>query len=277
MTIMNNLQDKVLADAHDLMFNKERTAERKTVLKKILNLIDLTTLEGSDNKESINALCAKALSFENQEKAIPKVAAVCVYPTMVHHAKAALIDSPLPIAAVAGAFPSSQSPLHLRAEEVKYAVAEGATEIDMVISTGRFLEGDYNFVMQEVETLKQASGDALLKVILETGILKTSANIRLASELSIKAGADFIKTSTGKVAVNATPEAVIEMCRVIAESYKSTGRKIGIKAAGGISDPETALVYYFIVKEILGEEWLNNKLFRIGASRLAEKLINEIQ
>ena len=273
---MKEALNKIFAEAKDLNTNPERKEERKTVLKEILNFIDLTTLEGSDNQAKVNELCTKAVSFEDVEKQIKNVAAVCVYPTMVNYAKTALIDTNLPIAAVAGGFPSSQMPLNLRVEEVKYAVAEGASEIDMVISVGRFLEGDLNFLYEEVSEIKKACGEAHLKVILETGVLEKEENIRLASKLAIQAGADFIKTSTGKVAVNATPEAMYIMCKVIADYYEDKGQKIGIKPAGGISDPDTAVIYYTIVKEVLGNDWLNNELFRIGASRLATKLVDEI-
>jgi deoxyribose-phosphate aldolase len=267
---------EIKQDIADLYKNDARKEELIQKLKTILNLIDLTTLEGSDNEEKVVALANKALSFEGLGLNLKNVAAVCVYPTMVHHAKSTLVDSGLPVAAVAGAFPSSQSPLHLRVEEVKYAVSEGANEIDMVISTGRFLEGDINFLHEEVAAIKEACGEAHLKVILETGILDTEANIRLASKLAIQAGADFIKTSTGKVAVNATPEAMITMCQVIKNTFEKDKKRIGIKPAGGISDPETALIYFTIVEKILGEDWLNNKLFRIGASRLADALVKEI-
>ncbi len=260
----------------ELISDKSRSAELKQELIQILGLIDLTTLEGSDTDERVRNLCKKAQSFSSISKELPNSAAVCVYPSLVPVAKRELENSGIKVASVAGAFPSSQSPLVIRIAEAKYALEQGADEIDMVLSTGKFIEGDYQFNKEEVYEFKKACGDKHLKVILETGILETQENIRQAAMLAIRAGADFIKTSTGKVAVNATPEAMTTMCRVISEYYEITEAKIGIKPAGGISDPETALVYYHIVKEILGDEWLNNDLFRIGASRLADKLVDKI-
>lgn len=247
---------------------------QQDALRTILNLIDLTTLEGSDTDEKVINLCKKAIGFKNNAKNIPAVAAVCVYPTLVKIAKSALQGSGLPVASVAGAFPSGQSPLPLRVEEVKYAVNEGADEIDMVISRGKFLEKNFQFIFNEVAAIKAACGKAHLKVILETGELQNLSNIRHASDIAIAAGADFIKTSTGKTNPPATPEAVIVMCQAIKDHYDKTGKMIGIKPSGGIAEPAQALIYFAIVKKILGEKWLNNQWFRIGASRLADK-INE--
>jgi deoxyribose-phosphate aldolase len=177
---------------------------------------------------------------------------------------------------VAGAFPSGQLPLHLRVNECKYVISEGADEVDMVISRGAFLAGEHQFIIDEVAAMKQACGEVHLKVILETGELVSDENIRLASELAIKGGADFIKTSTGKIQPAATPEAMYGMLKVIKTHFNETGTRIGIKPAGGISTPDQALLYYLLVKNTVGDDWLNNRLFRIGASRLADGLLAEI-
>lgn len=248
--------------------------DRKEVLKSILALLDLTTLEGTDNSARIDKLCAKALSFSAE--GMPSVAAVCVYPPFVAQAKMLLQGSGIHVAAVAGAFPSGQSPVEIKEAEVDYTVKQGADEIDMVISRGAFLEGDFNRVRDEVAALKKICESVHLKVILETGELGSVENITKASELAIEGGGDFIKTSTGKVQPAATPEAMAAMLLVIKAHFEKTGKKIGIKPAGGISTPDQALIYWFLVKNILGEEWLNNELFRIGASRLADALVEEI-
>jgi len=248
--------------------------ERKEILKHIISLLDLTTLEGTDNDDRIKALCAKALSFGDH--LLPLPAAVCVYPPFVKLAKQLLAGSGVHVASVAGAFPSGQLPLSLRVNECKYVVDQGADEVDMVISRGMFLAGDHQALVDEVAAMKEACGAVHLKVILETGELVTAENIRLASELAISGGADFIKTSTGKIQPAATPEAMAEMLQVIADHHKNKGIKIGIKPAGGISTPDQALLYYQLVKNICGDEWLNNKLFRIGASRLADGILTEI-
>lgn len=242
----------------------------------ILGLIDLTTLEGSDNRAKITELCNTARSFSKFGNNIPDVAAVCVYPVFVRMAKENLAGSGISVASVAGAFPSSQSPLYLKLEEIKYAVSEGADEIDMVISRGMFLEGNYREVEDEIAAVKSVCGRALLKVILETGELKTPENIFRASQIAMNAGADFIKTSTGKIAVSATPEAAYIMCTAIREHFLKTGEKTGFKPAGGISDVDTAIHFIKIVHALLGNEWLNKNLFRFGASRLAGKVLDEI-
>ncbi len=248
---------------------------RKEKLRKILGFLDLTTLEGTDNDGKVLSLCSLALSF--RAKGLPSPAAVCVYPPFVRLARTALQGSGIRVASVAGAFPSGQSPLSLRLGEVGYAVDEGADEIDMVISRGRFLAGDYDFLREEVSAIKKICGSAHLKVILETGELMTSGNIRLASEISIDAGADFIKTSTGKIQPAATPEAMTVMLEVIRDYFEKTGRYIGIKPAGGISTPDQALTYYTLVEKIAGAQWLDSQLFRIGASRLATGIAGELE
>lgn len=265
---MNSLIENLQAEIQTL-------PDRKIILARILNMLDLTTLEGSDNDDRIATLCNKALSFGDYGLALP--AAVCVYPPFVRYARQLLAGSAVKVASVAGAFPSGQLPLHLRVSECKYAVSEGADEIDMVISRGSFLAGDYRKITDEVAAMKQACGEIHLKVILETGELLTSENIRLASELAIKGGADFIKTSTGKIQPAATPEAMETMLHVIRDHYVKTGQHIGIKPAGGISTPDQALLYYHLVKNIAGDAWLNNHLFRIGASRLADGILAELQ
>lgn len=247
---------------------------RKEVLSRILTMLDLTTLEGTDNNERIKVLCSKALSFGSYNLPLP--AAVCVYPPFVKLAKQLLAGSGVKVASVAGAFPSGQLPLHLRVNECQYAVDEGADEVDMVISRGVFLAGEHQMIIEEVAAMKEVCGKVHLKVILETGELVTVSNIKLASELAIIGGADFIKTSTGKMLPAATPEAVTEMLKVISANFSETGNKIGIKAAGGISTPDQALLYYLLVKHFAGDSWLNNNLFRIGASRLADGILAEL-
>lgn len=252
------------------------TPDKTSYLRNILSFIDLTTLEGTDNTMVINRLCQKARALKSDDGDIPGVAAVCVYPIFIKQAKENLDGRDIQIASVAGAFPSGQSPLEVRLKEVDYAVKVGADEIDMVISRGRLLEGDEKYIYNEVKSTKEVCGEKHLKVILETGELQTKELITRASQIAIDAGADFIKTSTGKIKPAATLEAVYYMCNVIKKHHEKTGKKIGIKPAGGISDTITALKYYFMVEETLGEEWLNNELFRIGASRLADKVFEAL-
>lgn len=259
-----------------LQKGKQGLDEQKAY-RQILSFIDLTTLEGADTNEKAANLAKQACNYANAEKQIPNVAAVCVYPTLVKVVKENLSDKNIGVASVAGAFPAGMSPIEIKVAEVKYAVGEGADDIDMVLSRGKFLEGKLEEVQEEVKSIKEACGTAHLKVILETGELKSVENIRKASELSILGGGDFIKTSTGKIPVAATVEAMLVMLDTIKEYYEKTGKKIGIKPAGGISEPEVAIDYYLLVKEVLGEEWLNNQLFRIGASRLANKVFDLIK
>ena len=242
----------------------------------VLSVIDLTTLEGSDNKQKINELCQTAINFKNKERHIPSTAAVCVYPPFVAQAKQLLKGTDIHVASVAGAFPAGQSPIEIKVAEVQYAVNAGADEIDMVISRGKFLEGNYQEVFDEIVAIKKACETAHLKVILETGELKTADNIYAASMMAMEAGADFIKTSTGKIAVNATPESFLVMLDAINDYYKQTGKMVGMKPAGGISDAETSILYVKILENVLGEKWLNKQYFRIGASRLAKKIIEKI-
>ncbi|MFZ4401343.1 MAG: deoxyribose-phosphate aldolase [Bacteroidales bacterium] len=248
----------------------------KKALSILLNCIDLTTLEGADTKEKVNALCEKGLSYNQKGKNIPNVAAICIYPPFAKQVLDKLKGSGIKTACVAGAFPAGQSPLFVKLIEVKYAVDEGAEEIDMVISRGTFLEGNYQTIFDEISSIKQFCGNAHLKVILETGELQTLTNVRIASDISIAAGADFIKTSTGKINPAATEEAFYVMMQSIKSHYEKTGKMIGIKPAGGISEPHQALNYFMLVNEVLGEKWLNNKYFRMGASRLADKILEKI-
>lgn len=262
---------------NELISPRLENIDRKKALTIIMGLIDLTTLEGADTDEKVRAMCKKGMTIEKLGLGLPNVAAVCVYPTLVAAARKALEGSRLKVAAVAGAFPAGQSPIHIKLEEVKYTVGEGADEIDMVISRGKFLQGEYNQVFDEIAAIKEACGEAHLKVILETGELQTATLIRRASEIAIKAGGDFIKTSTGKIQPAATEMAMLVMLDAIKDHYNETGKMVGIKPAGGISDAETALKYYILTEEVLGNEWLNNEWLRIGASRLVDNLINELK
>ncbi len=240
-----------------------------------LGILDLTTLEGNDTRERVEKLCHKASGYS--ASGLPDVAAVCVYPVFARQARSLLEGTGIRTACVAGAFPSGQSPIHVKLAEVRYAVDEGAEEIDMVISRGKFLEGEYLEVFDEIHAIREACGNAHLKVILETGELNDLSKIYDASILAMKAGGDFIKTSTGKISPAATPEAAYVMLRAIRDYHESTGKYFGFKPAGGISNPEQALVYVKLVDEILGQEWLSSKLFRIGASRLADNLAAALQ
>jgi len=251
-------------------------ADEQVMLKKILSLIDLTTLSGDDTSKRVSDLCAKAISYQDKKLGVSNVAAVCVYPNFAGLVSELLIPFKVNVACVAGAFPSGQSPLKVRVMEVADAVENGADEIDMVISRGKLIEGNSSYVLDEVKTIKKACGKAHLKVILETGELKTVDLIRQASELSILGGADFIKTSTGKINPAATPEAFLIMLDTIKEYHEKTGKMIGIKPAGGISLPSEAFIYYILVAEVLGDNWLTSDYFRIGASRLADNVYNEI-
>lgn len=249
---------------------------RREALKCILSAIDLTTLEATDTESKVAFLCEQARSFSVRKADISNVAAICVYPPFASLVKSLLSETDIKTACVATAFPSGQSPLQVKLMEVSYVIEEGAEEVDMVISRGKFLDEKFEEVADEVMAVKTACGDASLKVILETGELKSIENIRKASEIAILSGADFLKTSTGKITPAATPEAFLIMMDTIKEYYDNTGKKIGIKAAGGISAAETAIQYYLLVKHVLGDEWLNKDLFRIGASRLAENVFNEL-
>lgn len=246
------------------------------VYKQCLNQIDLTSLNGSDTHAGIESMTRKVNEFKQHFPHLPNVAAMCVYPALVPVVKETLTEN-VGIAAVAGGFPASQTFLEIKVAETAMTVLEGATEIDVVISIGKFLEGRYEEVYDELSEIKASCRDAHLKVILETGELKTAENIMKASLVAMSAGADFIKTSTGKTSVSATPEATYVMCQAIKQWSEKNGQKVGYKPAGGISTTEDAVKHYTLVKEILGTEWLNNKLFRFGASRLANNLLSSIE
>jgi deoxyribose-phosphate aldolase len=245
-------------------------------LKMVLNMIDLTTLEGKDTPGKVKQMCYKAQHLHDIHPDLPSVAAVCVYPSMVEIAKKELKNSSVKIASVSTAFPSGQAPMEVKITDTKFAVDAGADEIDMVISRGKFLSGEYNFVFDEIAAIKEACGKARLKVILETGELATMDNVRKASDIAIYAGADFIKTSTGKIQPAATMQVTYVMLMAIRDYFDETGIMIGMKPAGGISTSKLALHNLVMVKEILGDGWLNNHWFRFGASSLANDVLMQI-
>lgn len=246
------------------------------VYKFLFNSIDLTTLRSTDSQSSVARFTENVNNFEELFPSLPNVAAICVYPNFASVVRTVLEVTGVKIACVSGAFPSSQSFEEVKIAETSLAVANGADEIDIVLNLGYFFDHDYESVCDEISEQKEACRDALLKVILETGALRTAANIKKASILSMYSGADFIKTSTGKEYPAASLEAAYVMALCIKEYYQKTGTKVGFKAAGGIRTTEEAVKYYTIIKEVLGEEWLNNSLFRIGASSLANAILTSI-
>jgi deoxyribose-phosphate aldolase len=245
-------------------------------LKLALNMIDLTTLEGKDTAGKVKQMCYKAMHPHDELPGLPTVAAVCVYPTFVGLAKKELGNSGVKVASVATAFPSGQSTRQIKIEDTKFAVSEGADEVDMVISRGEFLAANYNYVFDEIAEVKEACGNARLKVILETGELSTLDNVRRASEIAMRAGADFIKTSTGKIQPAATQPVTLVMLEAIRDYYYESGIMIGMKPAGGISTAKSALNYLVMVKETLGNAWMNNEWFRFGASSLANDILMQL-
>ncbi|AXJ01313.1 deoxyribose-phosphate aldolase [Cyclonatronum proteinivorum] len=245
-------------------------------LKLALSMVDLTTLEGADSPGRVKQLCYKAMHPHDSAEDIPKVAAICVYPSYVKLAKETLTGSGIQVASVATAFPSGWAPLKAKLDEVRYCVEEGADEIDMVISRGEFLKGNYSYIFDEVAAVKEACGPAHLKVILETGELQTLDNVRKASDIAMYAGADFIKTSTGKISPAATQPVTLVMLEAIRDFYYKTGVKIGMKPAGGIRDSKLALRYLVMLRETLGNDWMNPEMFRFGASSLANDLLMQI-
>jgi len=253
-----------------------KDASKMQGLKMALNMIDLTTLEGKDTPGKVKQMCYKAQHLHDVLPGLPTVAAVCVYPSMVKIAKKEVAGSGVNVASVSTAFPSGQAPLDVKIADTKFAVDEGADEIDMVISRGKFLAGEYNYVFDEIATIKEACGKARLKVILETGELATLDNVRKASDLAIYAGADFIKTSTGKIQPAATMQVTYTMLMAIKDYYDKTGIMIGMKPAGGISTSKLALHNLVMVKEVLGSAWLTNEWFRFGASSLANDVLMQI-
>lgn len=272
-----NLDDAVIKQDIENILSKEYTANNTTeVYKTCLSLIDLTSLNSTDTTAEIVKMTEKVNNFSTAFPHLPNVGAICVSPALVSTVKQTL-RLPIGIASVAAGFPMSQTFIEVKIAETSMAVMEGATEIDVVISIGKFLEGNYDEVMEELSELKDACRSAHLKVIIESGALQTASNIKKASLLAMAAGADFIKTSTGKIPVAATLEATYVMCQAIKEWHEKTGQKVCYKPAGGIVTTEDAVKHYTIVKHILGEEWLNNKMFRIGASRLANNLLTSIE
>ena len=246
------------------------------VKKEILHCIDLTTLKCTDTEESVMKFTEKVNEFVDKYPDLDNVAAICVYPNMAEIVSDSLEADNVKIACVSGGFPSSQTFMEVKVAETAMAIHAGAEEIDIVMPIGKFLCDDYEGMCDEIGELKDICGEKTLKVILETGALRTASNIKKAAILAMYSGADFIKTSTGKEAISATPEAALVMCEAIKEYHRETGRKVGFKAAGGIDSVKKALAYYTIVKEVLGEEWLNNGLFRIGTSRLTNLLLSDI-
>lgn len=246
------------------------------VYKQLFNCIDLTTLRATDSPRSVADFTERVNQFETEHPEMPNVAAICVYPNFAQVVRAVLEVSEVDIACVSGGFPSSQTFPEVKVAETALAVAGGADEIDIVINVGDFLDGDYESVCDEIAELKEATRDGRLKVILESGALKTAENIRNASLLAMYSGADFIKTSTGKEYPGASHVAAYVMLHAIKEYYEATGRMVGFKPAGGVRTPEDAVGYYILVKEILGDKWLTNEYFRIGASGLANNLLTAI-
>ena len=249
------------------------TAEVKRFL---MGSVELTTLKTTDSEESVMAFTERVNQFDEQYPTLPHVATICVYPKFAKIVSETLEVDGVEIACVSGSFPSSQSLIEVKTVETALAIKDGATEIDIVMPVGTFLAGDYDTVCDEIQQQKEACGEHDMKVILETGCLKTAANIKTASLLSMYAGADYIKTSTGKLEPAATPEAAYVMCQAIKEYYEQTGIQIGFKPAGGLNSVMDAITYYTIVKEVLGEKWLTNKWFRMGTSRLANLLLSEV-
>lgn len=274
-TQMNDAE--VAAQVAKIVAEKVPANNTPDVKKFLFNCIDLTTLRTEDSDESVMNFTRKVNQFDDEFPDLKNVAAICVYPNFAEIVRDTLEVEDVNIACVSGGFPSSQTFIEVKVAETAMAVMEGADEIDIVISVGKFLAGDYETMCDEIQELKAACKEKHLKVILETGALQTASNIKKASILSMYAGADFIKTSTGKQQPAATPEAAYVMCQAIKEYHALTGNKIGFKPAGGINTVNDALIYYSIVKEVLGEEWLNNSLFRLGTSRLANLLLSEIK
>lgn len=254
-----------------------KAASKIEALKLILSMIDLTTLEGQDTAGKVRQLCQKAIHLHDAMPGLPHVAAVCVYPTMVGIAKDTLEGRDINIASVATAFPSGQAPLSVKLDDTRMAVDAGATEIDMVISRGAFLAGNYGLVFDEIVAIKEACGDTHLKVILETGELGTLDRVRQASDLAMHAGADFIKTSTGKIQPAATMQVTLVMLQAIRDYYYATGRMVGMKPAGGISKAKLAVHYLVMLRETLGNAWMTPEWFRFGASSLANDVLMQLQ
>ncbi len=268
--------DEVKAKTAHLIEKHLSENNTEEVKKFLFHCIDLTTLKCTDSEESVMRFTQKVNEFVDKYPNLDNVAAICVYPNMAEIVSDTLEADHVNIACVSAGFPSSQTFIEVKVAETALALQTGADEIDIVISVGKFLSEDYEGMCDEIGELKDVCGEKHLKVILETGALVTASNIKKASILAMYSGADFIKTSTGKEPVSATPEAAYVMCQAIKEYYHTTGRKVGFKPAGGINTIQDALIYYTIVKEVLGEEWLTNEFFRLGTSRLANLLLSDI-
>lgn len=274
-----NLDDAAVREAvRKIIAEKVPENDTMDVKKFLFGSIELTTLKTTDSDTSVLAFTERVNDFDNEYPDLPHVATICVYPCFAKTVSESLEVDGVEIACVSGSFPSSQARIEVKVAETALAVADGATEIDIVLPVGKFLSGDYEGVCDDIAEMKAACGESVpMKVILETGALKTSSNIKKASILSMYAGADYIKTSTGKMEPAATPEAAYVMCQAIKEYYDETGIQIGFKPAGGINSVMDAIIYYTIVKEILGEKWLTNKWLRLGTSRLANMLLSELK
>ena len=274
-----NLSDAdIQARVAELIEKKVPENNTEEVKKFLFNCIDLTTLNSTDSDESVMRFTEKVNKFDDEYPDLKNVAAICVtHPNFAAIVKNTLEVDGVNIACVSGGFPSSQTFIEVKVAETALAIGDGADEIDIVISIGKFLSGDYEGMCEEIQELKEVCKERHLKVILETGALRSASNIKKSSILSMYSGADFIKTSTGKQQPAATPEAAYVMCEAIREYYQKTGNKIGFKPAGGINTVNDAIIYYTIVKEVLGEEWMDNRLFRLGTSRLANLLLSDIE
>ena len=274
-----DLDDQQVAEAvKKIIAEKVHENDTLEVKKFLFGSIELTTLKTTDSDESVMAFTERVNQFDEQYGDLPHVATICVYPCFAKTVHDTLEVDGVEIACVSGSFPSSQALIEVKVAETALAVKDGATEVDIVMPVGKFLSGDYETMCEDIQELKNTCGENVaMKVILETGCLKTASNIKKASILSMYSGADYIKTSTGKEKISATPEAAYVMCQAIKEYYDETGIQIGFKPAGGINSVMDALIYYTIVKEVLGEKWLTNKWFRLGTSRLANLLLSEIE
>lgn len=260
----------------EIIANKVPTNDNHDVKKFLLGSIELTSLHTTDTEESILAMVEKVNKMESTHPDLPHVAAVCVYPVFVNLVRNSLEVDGVEITSVCGNFPSSQSRMEVKVAETQLAVADGATNIDIVLPVGKFLSEDYESVADDISEMKQACGDVPMKVILETCDLECLSNVKRAAILSMYAGADYIKTSTGKEKAGATPEGVYVMCQAIKEYYEQTGIMIGLKPAGGINTSMDAIILYTIAKEVLGDKWITNEMFRLGTSRLAKLLLEEL-
>lgn len=269
------VNQKLITDKVERLTERSFDVRDKAILTHVFSLIDLTSLNSTDSVSKITALAGKVNNLQEKFPDLPNVAAICVFPNFVPLLKSLIKIEKVKIASVAASFPSSQTFLDIKLAEVKRVVEEGADEVDIVISLGEFLEGNYSMVSDEIKKIKVAAGKAHLKVILETGSIENLDLIKTASLLAMESGADFIKTSTGKLEKGASPEAVWVMCEAIREYSQKSGRAVGIKPAGGISDINTSIIYYLIVNEILGNDWLKPERFRFGASKLANLLLGE--